>query len=670
MLLSGHGCQAEVARVIFRWARRQCAKRPAFRAGEPMTSWRQTRRRGLCVAIVAAVALLRASVALAVISQGDLTLYMFFETREAGRWGEGSSGNNAILSKFTTFGVIPGKSATETGGSFDFNHWDLVEARQLASIRPHYELVKNRKLLGRVDTIVLQHADFFAYYRPWYDAEGTLKNKGRAEAFRDWNNYTHQQLQEQYFRNDLHEYYADLDFTDNFSMRIGKQQIIWSEANILAGTEITNPADVTYHGFVGAEAAEDERKNLEMIKANYILPDFLKTGNNELEAFLIPGDFESGSDLRSNITIGGADVTTDSRNPYAVPVSLVGPFAPVPMETEGILFHGLTYYNQEGQPVRITSLLDEPAKPMILVGPNFFDYRELDVSHTPSKSLENSEFGTRYSTILPIGEGLQSSLIFLYEARDPKSVVCVECAAPEGFTPFERIPGLFVEEHKFFFGKPRPGVPKLGRILFLNATDYRRNPYFGATGTYYDSDFTRSVFRYDLFYAPRVGVSAPTAPNFPKSPAHGGTFGKWTELSRFVFGVDRPTLLPIVNPYLTKQFTFLTLQATETWYPDLPAGAIPNDPLGKIRKFSTFLTLSGTNFLLNGRSTNLTGASWDVDDQTGELMSNTVYRYSRDILIGTNIHWYLGRSGRHTDPFLESKSQRINELEFTFTYEL
>ncbi len=613
--------------------------------------------------------MLRATAAYAFISQGDFTVYIFFETREAGRWGEGSSNNNAIPSKFTPIRVIPGRAATESGGSFDFNHWDLVEARQLASIRPHYELVKNYKLLGRIDTIVLKHADFFAYYRPWYDAEGSLKNEGRAEAFRDFSNYTHSELQQQYFSNDLHEYYTDLDFTDNFSMRVGKQQIIWSEANILSGTEITNPADVSYHGFVGAEAAEDERKNLQMVKAYYILPEFLRTGNNELEAFWIPGDFESGSALRSNITIGGADVTTDPRNPYAVPVSLIGPLTSAPFSLSGPLGRpgAFQFFNQEGQPVRITSALDEPAEPMIQVGPNFFDFTEQNVSKPPSKSLENSEFGTRYSTILPVGEGLQISLIFLYEARAPKSVVCVECPAPGGFKPFLGVPGLFVELNKFAW-KRHPGVPVEGTARFLTATDYRRNPYFGATGTYYDSDFTSSVFRYDLFYAPRVGVSAPTAGlGFPD---YGGTYGKWTELARFVLGVDRPTLVPIVNPYLTKQFTFLTLQATETWYPDLPPGAIPEDPLGKIRRFSSFLTLSGTNFLLNGRSTNLTGVSWDVDDETGELMSNTVYRYSRDVLIGTNIHWYLGRSGRHTDPFLESKSQRINELEFTFTYEL
>ena len=135
-------------------------------------------------------------------------------------------------------------------------------------------------------------------------------------------------------------------------MRIGKQQIIWSEASLLSGTEITNPGDATFHGFVGAESAEDLRKNLRMIKIDYLLPDIIGTANNEIEAFWIPGDFEGVSGLRSNVTLGLTEVTTDSRNPYAVPVSLSGPFAGAPL--------GGPLYNQEGQPVRVTSLLNAP----------------------------------------------------------------------------------------------------------------------------------------------------------------------------------------------------------------------------------------------------------------------------------------------------------------------
>ncbi len=99
-------------------------------------------------------------------------------------------------------------------------------------------------------------------------------------------------LQNEYFKNDLREYYGQLNFTDNFSARIGKQQVIWSEADALSGTEVTNPVNATWHGVYGAESAEDTRTNLRMVKLNYILPDFLKTANNELEGFWIPGDFQ------------------------------------------------------------------------------------------------------------------------------------------------------------------------------------------------------------------------------------------------------------------------------------------------------------------------------------------------------------------------------------------
>jgi hypothetical protein len=40
------------------------------------------------------------------------------------------------------------------------------------------------------------------------------------------------------------------------------------------------------------------------------------------------------------------------------------------------------------------------------------------------------------------------------------------------------------------------------------------------------------------------------------------------------------------------------------------------------------------------------------------------------VLFGINAQWFLGQSGRYTDPYLLSREQRFNELEFTFTYEI
>src|SRR5690242_18858714 len=219
-------------------------------------------RTGL-IAACAMVATLWSSAAMATITQGDFSVFGFFETRWSGRWGEGGAKDNGIPATYLRFApgngpngtqLTPGRAATESGGSFDFNHWDLVQARQLADIRPDYHMVKNYKFIGRLDTLVLKDADFFAFYRPWYDAFGTIKERGRAEPNRDWPEYSQSfaccnapSLQNEYFRDDLREYYAQLNFTDNFSMRVGKQQIIWSEADALSGTELTNPSDLRYH---------------------------------------------------------------------------------------------------------------------------------------------------------------------------------------------------------------------------------------------------------------------------------------------------------------------------------------------------------------------------------------------------------------------------------------
>ena len=329
------------------------------------------------VAAVAVIGTLWTSVAMATITQGDFSVFGFFETRNAGHWGEGSASRDSTATTLihptpTTTFAIPGKSFGYTGGSFDFNHWDLAEQRNLADVRPDYHMIKNYKMLGRFDTLIIKDADFFAYYRPWYDSVGTLKAKGRAEPNTDATPYQHsdssnngllnvRSLQNEYFKNDLREYYAQLNFTDNFSARIGKQQIIWSEADALSGTEVTNPVDAEWHGVYGAEAAEDVRTNLRMIKLNYILPDYFRTANNELEAFVIPGDFEASNP--------GAGLLTqaDPRNPYVVPATFDGACTTCSAATAPFAGPFPVNINQEGQIINASEIPNWDAKGMIFI---------------------------------------------------------------------------------------------------------------------------------------------------------------------------------------------------------------------------------------------------------------------------------------------------------------
>ena len=188
--------------------------------GEHMVKSKTGVGRGVCwrnllIAACAGIATLWTSAANATITQGDFSVFGFFETREAGRWGEGGSNGANVPTTFTGGSLKNtvthyGWAASSTGGSFDFNHWDLVEMRQLADIRPDYHMVKNYKFMGRLDTLVLKDADFFAFYRPWYDAFGSLKDRGVAQADRDFNldEYNQHSIQQEYVRNDLREFYA------------------------------------------------------------------------------------------------------------------------------------------------------------------------------------------------------------------------------------------------------------------------------------------------------------------------------------------------------------------------------------------------------------------------------------------------------------------------------
>ncbi len=641
------------------------------------------RWRSLLVAAVATVGTLWASVAMATITQGDFSVFGFFETRESGQWGEGSASRDPSPTTYysptpTSVFVHPGQSFGMTGGSFDFNHWDVSEVRQLADVRPDYHMIKNYKLLGRFDTLIIKDADFFAYYRPWYDAYGDIRNNGRQQPNSDVVPYNSGSgivptKQDEFFKDDLREYYAQLNFTDNFSARIGKQQVIWTEADALSGTEVTNPVNATWHGVYGAETPEDTRTNVRMIKLNYILPDFYRTANNEFEGFIIPGDFQ------------GAGIITqgDPRNPWVAPAALDGGCPITKCGFGGVGTPFPASINQNGQQMNVSelpnaggynfgqSLIFLPVGPVIPPTPpgtkgfvtgHFYDFQLRSIGRKPSNSLENSEFGMRYSSLLPIGNGLQTSLIYEYEFRDARPEACTTCGlGVTGFPPSQVTklgPGEFVVAGHLLH-PARPGVPVAGTFMDFSETDYRRNSFFGMTGTYYDKDLTDIVYRYDLLYQPDHAVAVPSF----VSP----TGSAWTQFTRWIIAADRPTYIP----WISKQHTFLTFQFTETWQPDRPRYAMPIlTDAGKTRELSSVAFINATNWLMNGQLTAANLILWDIDNNVGELSTTNTYRYSRNILLGLNSYMFIGRSGRFTDPYLLSREQRFNELEFTFTYEI
>jgi hypothetical protein len=614
----------------------------------------------------------------ATITQGDFSIFGTLSSRWSGRWGEDSS--NSIPCRGTACVSVYATNPTHyTGGSYDFNHWDLVQARQVADLRPDYHTVKNYQLFGRFDTLFIKDADLFAIYRPWYDAFGDIKQHGTAPPALGWLEFDNTAKKQYFYRDDLREYYSQLTFTDNFSARIGKQQVIWSEADALSGSDITNPNDLSYH-WTHFEAPEDLRRNLRMIKLNYILPDFLKTANNEFDGFVIPGDWEGGASI----------VATDPRRPYVAHVPI-----------------GQTQFTTQGIPVNLTALNQNeearhayavPGTTALLAIPEYQPTQA--VTKKPSNSLDNSEFGVRYSSLLPIGNGLQASLIYLYEARNGKTVWNMNAnncppaaflANPSGVIPGSVQPGICLQTAPILPPSQPPFVTVASATLNTN-TYYTRSHFVGLTGTYYDKDLTDIVYRYDFSWQnkayvatdcgvknlsgdcglgfPLLPISAagPYARFFPAGTTSFFTSGgKWTDQTRWIVAADRPTYIP----WISKQHTFFTAQYVATWYPDLPHHAVPYiGSRGKVRTISNFVFLNAVNWLMNGQLVTSNGPAWDIDDNVGEVTSTNTYRYSRNVILALNAIWYVGRSMRYTDPFVFSGNQDMNEVEFRFTYEI
>jgi hypothetical protein len=86
----------------------------------------------------------------------------------------------------------------------------------------------------------------------------------------------------------LRELYLTLAF-DEWTIKIGKQQLVWGETDALRMADVINPLDISWHWSL--ESWEDIRRPLRMIVINYEPERFIQN-NLSLETVFIPEDFK------------------------------------------------------------------------------------------------------------------------------------------------------------------------------------------------------------------------------------------------------------------------------------------------------------------------------------------------------------------------------------------
>ena len=157
-------------------------------------------------------------------------------------------------------GFIQNQSAARFKNGATGENWTFPLVRNTLQLEGFLQLNPNFRLVG--------------IYRGAYEASFALDGR--------LNQFPKKELD---FENDLREIYADI-ITNNWSLRMGRQQVVWGESDGLRLADIINPLDLRWHYFL--ESFEDIRRPIWLMLGTYALPAF---HDLSLELVYIPWEF-------------------------------------------------------------------------------------------------------------------------------------------------------------------------------------------------------------------------------------------------------------------------------------------------------------------------------------------------------------------------------------------
>src|SRR5713101_1664406 len=144
---------------------------------------------------------------------------------------------------------------------------DWVQFRNELGVKFTYTKLIDQGLL--FDQIAIPHvaqANFYAYYRGRFDPIYEIRDRYRKLA--DTQTRGNMEFPENQFR----EFFLDTNFGEvgpgELSMRLGRQQIVWGEADLFRSLDIINPLRVDQNSLVG-ERFDDYRTPLWILKFIY-----------------------------------------------------------------------------------------------------------------------------------------------------------------------------------------------------------------------------------------------------------------------------------------------------------------------------------------------------------------------------------------------------------------
>ncbi len=188
----------------------------------------------------------------------------------------------------------------------DVDEYHFIQQRNTVHLRTQWALLHGSKLFDRFDVAGISELDLRLLYRGVYDSvyEYTPTNRERdlrgrkpsRAAARDLDDLSRRALDAIKFETELREGYADVALTAYpIHLRIGRQQIVWGEADLFRMLDRANPLDTSWHSVEEipppAFGWDEIRIPLWMILGRYDFGDAGRLSNVLFELYWNPGDW-------------------------------------------------------------------------------------------------------------------------------------------------------------------------------------------------------------------------------------------------------------------------------------------------------------------------------------------------------------------------------------------
>ncbi len=488
----------------------------------------------------------------------------------------------------------------------DVDEWHFIQQRNTFRARVDWNWLEKGKLIDRFDLPFIESSKFFLLYRGVYDSiydytptfrERDFRGrKPKRAALRDLDDLSKDARDAIKFENSLREAYVDLKLADApVSFRLGKQQVIWGEADDFRMLDRANPLDTSWHYIMEIPPPsfgwDDLRIPLWMIKGLWDIGNIWNISNTFLEAYWNPGDWRP------------VKVSYLPR-PWGLRIQ-----NPLFNREDGAFFAPFRNPTTGGPLERLMN------------GTALF--KQGDYSRTPG---DNSQIGVRLSGVFP--NGMQLGIHYFYQ----------RWAGDDG-SPFAPIRGITPTDE----GNIRTqALLAKGTLPVEYITPYIHT--VGLSANYFEGNWTQAIFRLETVYDFGIYMldrdkETTFAPLLP------GTTRK--DMWKGMLAFDRPTWIRALNKkttfFITGQWFVHHIMHNEdtlTTALDLPtAGARSrafcgadkfspcNDPNGNgnfrddVRSWESLLTFAIFTFYKGGSVVPLLGFIYDP------VNSNSLYPF-------------------------------------------